>query len=98
MFSDLVVEDCDITSPELVAKQEIAKVALGRQDSGQKKKRPSERQEMVYDDEVKEKEVDQLEQIEEREANDERSSMSKNMSFDRKEVKDNSVDMDFSMT
>ena len=30
MFADLVVEDCDLTSPELTRQQELAKVALGR--------------------------------------------------------------------
>lgn len=89
MFSELVVEDCDITSPDLIAKQEIAKKALGRQDSDEKRP-PSERQEMVYEEQ-------ELELIEEREAQEE-SSISKNMSFDLKENLQIQSEMDFSMT
>ena len=47
MFADLVVEDCELTSPELVSQQEMAKVALGRQETKKKDKI----QELVYEDE-----------------------------------------------
>ena len=90
MFADLVVEDCDLTSPDLVEKQEIARVALGRHDN--KKKQPgAQQQEMVYDDDEPLEKIDELEGQEE-------SSVSKNMSFDTKDIQKECVPMGQTLT
>lgn len=83
MFADLVVEDCDMMSPDIIANQDIARVALGRNP---KKGRTSEVQQFEYEDAVEENDNHyELEQIEEMQ---EESSISKNMSFENKEPRE----------
>lgn len=86
MFADLVVEDCDMMSPDIIANQDIARVALGRNP---KKGRSSEVQQFEYEEVVEVVEENdnnyELEQIEEMQ---EESSISKNMSFENKEPRE----------
>lgn len=86
MFADLVVEDCDMMSPDIIANQDIARVALGRNP---KKGRSSEVQQFEYEEVVEENDNNyELEQIEEMQ---EESSISKNMSFENKEPRESGL-------